>query len=62
MPFKSAAQERFLFANKPELANKWRMEHPKQNFKRLPEKLGATTPGPKAPKAPRFSGWEKFAK
>lgn len=39
MPFKSKAQVKFLFSQKPELARKWRKEHPKQNLKSLPKKV-----------------------
>ncbi len=60
MPFKSVAQEHYLFANKPDLANKWRMEHPSQKFNTLPKKVGSTMP--QAPKAPKFSPWQKLAK
>lgn len=31
MPFKSLAQERFMFAKHPELANKWQKETPNQS-------------------------------
>jgi GNAT superfamily N-acetyltransferase len=37
MPFKSKQQVKFLFSQKPQLAKKWRKEHPKQNLKSLPE-------------------------
>lgn len=35
MPFKSAAQEKWMFANKPEMAKRWEAETPK--WKKLPE-------------------------
>ena len=37
MPFKSKAQEKFLFANKPEMAKEWADETP--NIKSLPNKV-----------------------
>jgi len=40
MPFKSKAQVKFLYANYPEMAKRWRAEHPKQNLKNLPKKKG----------------------
>lgn len=49
MPFKSLAQERFMYSQKPKLANEWQDKYgiPKQ----LPQKV--------APKAP-VSPWEKM--
>lgn len=38
MPFESKAQQRYLFANEPEVAKKF-AKHTK-NFKKLPEKVG----------------------
>jgi hypothetical protein len=38
MPFKSKAQVRWMFANLPQVARKWRSEHPGQNLKKLPER------------------------
>lgn len=38
MPFKSKAQARFLFANKPKLAKKFARKT--RSFKRLPERSG----------------------
>ena len=37
MPFKSQAQRNWMFANKPEMAEKWAAETPKN--KRLPNML-----------------------
>lgn len=54
MPFKSQAQERFMFAKHPEIAKKWAMEHPKNASNMMK--------GPQAPKAPKFSAWEKLGK
>jgi hypothetical protein len=39
MPFKSKAQVKFLFSQKPELAKKWRKEYPNQKLKSLPNKV-----------------------
>ncbi len=38
MPFKSKAQMAFLYANYPEIAKRWRAEHPKQDISKLPKK------------------------
>jgi len=38
MPFKSAAQRRWMHINKPKLAKKWEKHTPKG--KKLPEKVG----------------------
>jgi hypothetical protein len=35
MPFKSKAQQRFMFATNPEMAKKWAKET--KDFKKLPE-------------------------
>lgn len=35
MPFKSKAQQKFMFAKKPEMANRWAKETP--NIDSLPE-------------------------
>ena len=35
MPFKSKAQRKWMYANKPKMASKWQKETPKKN---LPEK------------------------
>jgi len=40
MPFKSKAQMRFLYKYHPEIARKWRREHPGQNIRKLPERTG----------------------
>ena len=37
MPFKSKAQQRFMFAKHPEMAKRWAKETP--NMTKLPEKL-----------------------
>lgn len=49
MPFKSAKQEAWMFANHPEIAKKWAVEHPKNAIDKLKN--------PQAPKPPKFSGW-----
>lgn len=36
MPFKSLAQSKWMFANKPEMAKEWSS---KTNYKRLPKKV-----------------------
>ena len=38
MPFKSKAQERFMFSQHPEIAERWTKEY-NQNLKKLPEKV-----------------------
>ena len=37
MPFKSSAQRKWMFANKPEMAKRWAEETPKN--KKLPKKV-----------------------
>ena len=37
MPFKSKAQQRWMFAQKPVMARRWAAETP--NIRRLPQKL-----------------------
>jgi hypothetical protein len=37
MPFKSKAQRKWMYANKPEMAERWQKETPKR--KKLPEKV-----------------------
>jgi hypothetical protein len=37
MPFKSKAQQKWMFANKPAMAKRWAKETP--NIKALPEEL-----------------------
>jgi hypothetical protein len=37
MPFRSKAQQSFLFAKKPEIAEEFAQETPKSAYKRLPE-------------------------
>jgi hypothetical protein len=39
MPFKSKAQQKYMFAKKPEMAKRWAKETP--DIKTLPEKAGA---------------------
>jgi len=39
MPFKSKAQQRWMFANKPRMAKRWAKET--KSFKRLPEKVAS---------------------
>jgi len=39
MPFKSKQQVKYLYSQKPKLAEKWRKENPKQNLKSLPKKV-----------------------
>lgn len=42
MPFKSRAQEKWMFANKPDMAKKWVEEHKASGkpMRELPERLG----------------------
>jgi hypothetical protein len=52
MPFKSKAQERWMFAQHPEMAKRWAKETPSQ--KRLPERVSSPKPSHKpAPKRGR---------
>jgi hypothetical protein len=37
MPFKSKAQQKWMFTNKPKMAKKWAKET--KNFKKLPKKV-----------------------
>ena len=37
MPFKSKAQRRWMYANKPEMAKRWQKHTPKN--KKLPERV-----------------------
>lgn len=39
MSFKSKAQQGFLFAKKPTLAEKFAKETPKEDYKKLPKKV-----------------------
>ena len=39
MPFVSKAKQKYLFANKPEVAEKYAEHTPKKAYKRLPEKV-----------------------
>ncbi len=47
MPFKSKAQQKWMYANKPEMAKEWAHETP--NIKKLPKKVKKTKPKKKAP-------------
>ena len=38
MPFKSKAQQKFLFAKKPEIAKEFAEHTPKSAYKKLPKK------------------------
>lgn len=38
MPFKSKAQQGFLFSQKPEIAKKFAAETSKEDYKKLPDK------------------------
>lgn len=40
MPFKSKAQQRYLFARHPEVAEEFAEHTPKKSYKRLPEHVG----------------------
>lgn len=66
MPFKSLAQERFLYSQHPDIAKRWSTEHPKQNLQKLPYHVGSSggTPMPsglqKSSGAARFSPWSKM--
>jgi hypothetical protein len=40
MPFKSVAQQRFMFSQHPEMAKRWAKETP--NIKNLPEKVSSS--------------------
>ena len=53
MPFKSKAQERFLFSQHPDIAKRWAAETP--SIKALPKKVGKgqTVKGSKFVKLPR---------
>lgn len=46
MPFKSKRQQRFLFSQKPDVAQRFRRDYPNQDLKSLPE----TAPGSKKTK------------
>ncbi len=39
MPFKSKAQQRFLFAKKPKIAKKFASKTPQSTYKSMPDKL-----------------------
>lgn len=38
MPFKSKAQMRYMYMHHPEIAKRWRKEHPNQDVSKLPKK------------------------
>lgn len=42
MPFKSKVQQRYMFANHPEIAKEWAAKTP--NMKKLPERKGERPP------------------
>lgn len=39
MPYKSKAQQRYMFATKPKVAEKFAKETPKSSYANLPEKV-----------------------
>ena len=43
MPFKSKAQQKYLFLNEPEVARKFAKETPKKAYKKLPEHVKTRT-------------------
>lgn len=51
MPFKSRKQQRYLFANEPEVAKEFAKDMSPKDFKKLPEKA----PKPKAEKSKKDS-------
>lgn len=55
MPFKSLAQEHFLFAKHPEIAAKW--ANKTSNMKKLPEKVSQVS----TPKPEKVSPWVKIS-
>jgi hypothetical protein len=38
MPFKSKAQQRYMFSQEPEVAKRWATEMPKGSYSKLPER------------------------
>ena len=48
MPFKSKAQQRFLFSKEPEVAEKFSEETPKKAYKQHPEHVSKDKNGLKA--------------
>ncbi len=48
MPFKSIAQQKYLFAKKPEVAERFAEETPKSTYKKLPEHVAKDKNGLKA--------------
>lgn len=49
-----------MFANHPDIANKWKQEHPKNASSMMSGSGMAKLGAPKAPKAPGFSPWSKM--
>lgn len=49
MPFKSKAQQKWMFANKPEMAKEWASETP--DIKKLPKKVKKKKPKAKNKKS-----------
>lgn len=49
MPFKSVAQQHFLYANKPELAKEFAKKTPKTAYKKLPEHVKDTNSNKELP-------------
>lgn len=50
MPFKSKAQQGYLYANEPEVAKKFAEHTSKQQFKKLPEHVKKNKPAKKGKK------------
>ena len=48
MPFKSKAQQRYLFAKEPEVAEEFAEKTPKASYKKLPEHVSKDKNGLKA--------------
>ncbi len=40
MPFKSVSQQKFLYSQKPDVAEKFAEHTPKSDYKNLPERVG----------------------
>jgi hypothetical protein len=53
MPFKSKAQQGYMFANMPKTAKKWAKETTKKQYKALPKKVKKTKSKAKASKRRR---------
>lgn len=47
MPFKSKAQQRYLFSQKPDVAQRFRQDAPNQDLKSLPDKKSKKSHGKK---------------